>query len=61
MLSRISLVLMFFMLSAVAYAQRSISGTVTDEGGAPLSNVSYVIVGTNTGGVTGDDGNLLSR
>lgn len=44
-------------LVLLAYAQqRTVTGTVTDEQGAPLAGVSYVVKGTSTGGVTGDDG-----
>jgi TonB-dependent starch-binding outer membrane protein SusC len=53
----------FLLLSVVAllctlqvWAQRAITGRVTDDKGAPLPNVSVQIKGTNTGTVTNSDG-----
>ena len=46
--------LVFFATQALA--QRTISGKVTDEKGAPLSNVSVMARGTTTGTVTKVDG-----
>ncbi|HEX2605780.1 MAG TPA: carboxypeptidase-like regulatory domain-containing protein, partial [Flavisolibacter sp.] len=52
--------LFFFMigalLSASSWAQRTISGKVTDDKGAGLPNVSVMIKGTKTGTVTAMDG-----
>ena len=42
--------------AAQAMAQRTISGKVTDEKGAPLQNVSVIATGTTTGTVTKADG-----
>src|SRR6186997_2726352 len=53
---------LFFLLGGVvlfamqASAQRIISGTVTDESGKPIPNVSVLIRGTTTGTVTKSDG-----
>jgi TonB-dependent starch-binding outer membrane protein SusC len=43
--------------TSVAQQERTISGTVTDEDGAPLPGVSVVVKGTTTGIVTDADGN----
>lgn len=44
-------------LAVFAYAQqRTVTGTVMDEQGAPLAGVSYVVKNTATGGVTTNDG-----
>lgn len=53
-----SLVLLLFTiaLGSSAYAQRTISGTVTDEGGEPLISATILAVGTSTGVVTDFDG-----
>ena len=44
------------VLAQVALAQRTISGTVTDENGNPLPNVSVVVRGTTTGTITNEEG-----
>jgi len=53
----------FLLLSVVAslctlqvWAQRTITGRVTDDKGSPLPNVSVIVKGTNTGTVTNSDG-----
>ncbi|MGE9314334.1 SusC/RagA family TonB-linked outer membrane protein [Niabella sp. CJ426] len=38
--------------------QRTVTGTVKDDQGVPLANVSFIVVGTTTGGVTKADGNF---
>jgi TonB-dependent starch-binding outer membrane protein SusC len=43
--------------AATAFAQRTLSGKVTDDKGNPLQNVSIVPKGTTTGTVTDADGN----
>jgi TonB-dependent SusC/RagA subfamily outer membrane receptor len=43
--------------TSVGQQERTISGTVTDEDGAPLPGVSVVVKGTTTGIVTDVDGN----
>lgn len=55
---------LFFVLSlvfctAIVFGQeRTITGTVRDNNGNPLANVSYLIKGTTTGGVTDEKGNF---
>ncbi len=54
---KLFLLLMGFVLYAqVALAQRTINGTVTDESGSPLPNVSVVVRGTTTGTITNEEG-----
>jgi iron complex outermembrane receptor protein len=56
---RLLLVLSLVFCTAVVFAQeRTIAGIVQDPDGNPLSNVSYVIKGTQTGGVTDEKGNF---
>ncbi|WP_346239405.1 SusC/RagA family TonB-linked outer membrane protein [Niabella insulamsoli] len=51
-----------FLMSGVAllsYAQqRTITGTVTDEQGAPIANASFLVRGTSTGGITTENGSF---
>ncbi len=57
---KLSLLLMGLMLVGIqAMAQRTVSGTVTDDKGTPLAKVSVQVKGTNTGTVTKDDGTYL--
>lgn len=44
------------LFASQALAQRTVSGKVTDEKGAPLQNVSVMVRGTTTGTVTKADG-----
>ena len=44
------------MMAVQAYAQRTITGKVTDEKGNPLPNVSVMIKGTTSGTVSRNDG-----
>ena len=54
---KLSLLLMGVMLfAASALAQRTVTGKITDDKGAPLSKVSVQVKGTSTGTVTKDDG-----
>lgn len=46
----------FVLYAQVALAQRTINGTVTDESGSPLPNVSVVVRGTTTGTITNEEG-----
>ena len=49
----------FFVAVGVgAYAQKTVTGKVTDEGGQPLPGVSIVIKGTSTGTITDADGSF---
>ncbi|MBB5286129.1 TonB-linked SusC/RagA family outer membrane protein [Rhabdobacter roseus] len=55
------LVLMCFLLGGAGFIQaqtRTISGSVTDEGGQGLPGVSIMVKGTTTGTTTGIDGNF---
>jgi len=46
-------------ISLLAFAQqRTVTGTVMDDQGSPLANVSYVLKGTSAGGVTTEDGSF---
>jgi len=54
---KLALLLMGVMLFAVqALAQRTVTGTVTDDKGVPLPKVSVQVKGTSIGTVTKDDG-----
>ncbi len=44
------------LMTLTSWAQRSVTGKVTDDKGAPLANVSIIVKGTNTGTVSKDDG-----
>ncbi|MGC4232855.1 MAG: SusC/RagA family TonB-linked outer membrane protein [Niabella sp.] len=52
--------LLTFLLSCMAMLshaqQRTVTGTVMDEQGAALPNVSYIVKSTSAGGVTNEDG-----
>jgi len=48
---------MIIFISNLTFAQRNISGNVSDESGVPLPGVNVVIKGTNTGTSTDFDGN----
>ena len=48
----------FLMVGVVAFAQQSISGSVTDESGVPLPGATVVVQGTNNAAVTDFDGNF---
>jgi TonB-linked SusC/RagA family outer membrane protein len=50
------LAMLFFVLGS-AFAQKDISGTVTDEGGEPLIGANVIVKGTTTGVSTDFDGN----
>lgn len=52
-----ALLLGVLFLTATAIAQRTITGKVTDDKGAPLQRVSVIIKGTSTGTTTNNDGN----
>ncbi|GAB3415714.1 SusC/RagA family TonB-linked outer membrane protein [Niabella aquatica] len=52
-MQKMLLALLMSCMAMLSHAQqRTVSGTVTDEQGAPLAGVSYIVKGTNTGGVT---------
>jgi hypothetical protein len=45
------------LLSAIAFAQTSVSGTVSDASGNPVPGVAVIVAGTSTGTTTDFDGN----
>src|ERR1700694_623402 len=47
---------LLLLLTAQSWAQRSVTGRVTDEKNNPLPNVSVLVKGTNSGTVTKEDG-----
>jgi TonB-linked SusC/RagA family outer membrane protein len=49
---------LFFFVLGATFAQRSISGTVTDSGGEPLIGATILETGTTNGTVTDLDGNF---
>ena len=51
-------VLVLFLCSAFMYAQKTISGTISDNNGFPLPGVNVVVKGTATGTATDFDGNF---
>lgn len=57
--TRLLMLCFFFVaVSFGAYAQKTVTGKVIDEGGLPLPGVSVIIKGTTTGTVTGIDGDF---
>ena len=46
----------FLFLTGTLLAQKTITGTVTDDKGNPLPNVSVVVKGSSTGTITKSDG-----
>ncbi|MCB0475978.1 MAG: carboxypeptidase-like regulatory domain-containing protein, partial [Flavobacteriaceae bacterium] len=50
-------VLILLLTSSLAIAQRTVSGTVSDDSGGPLPGASVLVKGTNTGTTTDFDGN----
>lgn len=54
---RLFMVTFFVGLSAISWAQITVSGTITDEDGSPLPGASIMEKGTNNGSVTDFDGN----
>ena len=50
------LILIIFLFGTVAFAQQTITGTVTDESGVPLSEATVLIQGTSTAVTTDFDG-----
>lgn len=55
-LTRAMFLLMFVMTSAIAFAQSTVTGVVTDKSGEPLVGASVIVKGTNTGTSTNVDG-----
>jgi len=50
--------MVLMLMSLSAWAQRTVTGKVTDDKGTPLSNVSIQVKGTNTGTVSTADGSF---
>ena len=46
----------FFCVSLIYAQGKQVTGTVKDESGKPLANVSYMVKGTTNGGLTAEDG-----
>ena len=56
--TKLLLLLAVLTLSNFAYAQRTVTGTVTDaESGEPLIGANILVIGTSTGTITDFDGN----
>ena len=56
-LKNASMLLAFMLITAMAWSQKTITGTVTDaDSGEPLIGANIVIKGTSTGNVTDIDG-----
>ncbi len=55
---RLMLTFSFLMLSALGFAQKTVSGTVVDATGEPVIGASVIVKGTSTGTVTDFDGNF---
>lgn len=55
-ISFLILCFLFVTVSSGAFAQKTVTGKVVDEGGLPLPGVSVIVKGTTTGTVTGADG-----
>ncbi len=58
MLKRLLLLLVFIIAVSSAFAQRKVTGTVTDDTETPLPGVSVIVKGTTVGTVTDIDGNF---
>lgn len=55
----VSLITLLMLLTALAFSQdRSVTGTVADEAGAPIAGASIRIKGTRTGVAAGNDGSF---
>ncbi len=58
-MKRLSLLLLFFLsLCSMSFAQKTVTGTITDPDGVPLIGASVVAKGTTTGSITDLDGNF---
>ena len=58
MTRRVPLALILLFFSFTVFAQKQISGKVTDNNGSPLSGVSVVVKGTTRGATTNEEGNF---
>src|SRR5882724_7113501 len=52
----LALLTAFLLFTGLSFAQKTISGKVTDDKGNPLPNASVIVKGTSTGTVTKSDG-----
>src|SRR6267154_476699 len=52
----LALLTAFLLFTGLSFAQKTISGKVTDDKGNPLPNASVIVKGTSTGTVTKADG-----
>ena len=57
-IKRASMALLLSVFCFVAYAQKTVTGTVKDATGEPMIGVSIIVDGTTIGGVTDFDGNF---
>ena len=57
-LKRASVALLLSVVCFLAYAQKTVTGTVKDAAGEPMIGVSVLVDGTTNGGVTDLDGNF---
>ena len=57
-LKRASLALLLTVMCFMAYAQKTVTGTVKDATGEPMIGVSVIVDGTSIGGVTDFNGNF---
>lgn len=57
-LKRASVALLMSVVCFMAYAQKTVTGTVKDAAGEPMIGVSVLVDGTTNGGVTDLDGNF---
>ena len=51
-----AMVMSFIMMFQISFAQKTVSGTVSDDSGVPLPGATVVIQGTSTGTTTNFDG-----
>ena len=56
LLKRASMALLMSVMCFMAYAQKTVTGTVKDAMGEPMIGVSVVVDGTSNGGVTDFNG-----
>ncbi|HMR84619.1 MAG TPA: TonB-dependent receptor plug domain-containing protein [Niabella sp.] len=58
--TKLLLMTVLLLFTSIAWSQtRTITGTVTGEGGAPISNASVIVKGTSVGTVTSEDGSFF--
>ena len=60
-IKRASMALLLSVFCFVAYAQKTVTGTVVDATGEPMIGVSVMVDGTTNGGVTDFDGNFTIK